>query len=197
LPKFELPVFSGQEFSELLGVAPSSVSEWISQGMPASNAGRNGRQVRIDLWKALPWVMSRREPSGSQRERLAKAQAEKFELDNARRRGELIMSNHVAEVLSTMAADLVARMEAIPGRCAGEFAGINEPARIRARLLDELRTVRGAFAGAVDQLADSIGTATDDSSDSDAPGGQDADAVGGRKPRASGRKRRAGTVSQQ
>jgi len=125
-----------------------------------------GSVVKIDPAVAIPWVVSERNPPpGSPRDRLLRAQAEKVELENARRRGELILSSQVGEVLSTLGADLAQRHEGVPGRVCNEFAGLTDPAVIRERLLDELRTVRGAFSDATEKLTDAM----DDGSAGDSP----------------------------
>jgi len=190
---------SAQEYAELRGHTKPWVSQQIDAGMPVKRL--KGRKVayEIDTATAIQWEIDRiREGSkpGSQRERLAKEQADKFELENARRRGELILSSQVAEVLSTLGADLAQRHDGLPGRLANELAGISDAAQIRERLLDELRIVRGAFADAVDKLADALGEGADAGPDKPASPKENAKRVGGRKPRAAGRKRRARAVEQ-
>ena len=154
---------SAAEYARLRGKPKVWVTRRIAAGLPAT---RVGREYRIDAGGAIEWELEQAAQAavganGSQRERLAKEQADRVALDNARRRGELIYSSHVGTVLATMAADLVARLDAVPGRCAGELAGIKDPALIRARLREEMQAVRGAFAVAVDKLADSIGAPKD------------------------------------
>lgn len=189
------PKCSASQFAELLGVVPASVSQWLDAGMPASRTARQGSRVEIDVTKALPWVLSRREPPGSQRERLAKEQADKVALENGVKRRELIHVAQVSDVLSTLAADLAARHDALSGRVANELAGISEPAVIRERLLDEARGVRAAVADAVAKLAESLGAATDDGGDPDAAEEADGGGVGERVPRPAARKRRARAVA--
>lgn len=163
--------------------------------MPAVRTGRQRQTVQISLEAALPWVVAHRENKGSERERLAAEQADKVALENARRRGELIHADQVAEVLASLGAELAARHDAVPGRVAGELAGLTDPALIRTRLRDELRAVRGAVADAAAKLADALGSSEDDGADREAASEPDAEPVGRRKPRASTRKRRARAVS--
>lgn len=163
--------------------------------MPAK-AGRQGREAQIDAEKAIPWVVLHREaPPGSQRERLAKEQADKVAIENAAKRGELMHADQVAEVFTSLAADLAARHDAVPGRVASEFAGITEPAIIRSRLLDELRIVRAAVADALGRLEDAPPDDSDDAGDPDSASEAERSRVGRRKPRAAARKRGARTVA--
>src|ERR1043166_2692750 len=155
---------SAQEYAQVRGRTKPWVSQQIALGMPAKRL--KGRKIayQIDTATAIQWELDRikeSSKSGSQRERLAKEQADKFEIENARRRGELILSSQVASVLSTLGADLAQRHDGLPGRLANELAGISDPAQIRERLLDELRIVRGAFSDAVDKLADALGASAD------------------------------------
>jgi len=191
-----LPEFSASTFANLLGVVPSVVTDWIHEGLPCTRVGRRGQLVRVRLEDALPWVIRRRETPGSQRERLAKAQADKTELENARRRGELVRTSDVADALARLAADLATRHDGVPGRVASELAGISDPAVIRGRLLDELRAVRGAFADATAQLADAIGAPEADGDDPPPASETKFKRVGRRKPGAAAGKRRARKVPQ-
>jgi phage terminase Nu1 subunit (DNA packaging protein) len=190
-----LPTVSGREFAALCKVSAQTVTNWMNAGMPAKRSGRQGQTVRISLAAALPWVVANKETAGSERQRLASEQANKLALENARRRGELIYADQVAECLSRLAADLAARHDALPGRLAGELAGLNDAATIRGRLLEELRAVRRAFADATAELADALGSDPDDGADPDAAPEPHEPGVGRRKPRASARKRGAGAVS--
>lgn len=186
---------SASAFADLLKVSPTTITNWMDAGMPAQRTGRQKKAVRISLAAALPWVVSQRQTKGGERERLAGAQADKVELENARKRGELIYADQVAEVMSTLGADLAARHDAVSGRLAGELAGLSDPAVIRERIREELRAVRGAFAEAVAKLADALGSDEDDGEDSGAPAEPKPKRVGRRKPSPAGRKRRAGAVS--
>ena len=189
-----MTLLSRQEFAELLKVSPATITNWMDAGMPAVRTGRQKQAVRITLAAALPWVVSHRETKGGERERLARVQADKVELENARKRGELIYADQVAEVLSTLAADVAAGMDAISGRLANELAGITDPAVIRGRIREEHRAVRGAFADATTKLADALGASSDDGEDTEPAPEPDPEPVGRRKPGAAVRKRRAGAV---
>lgn len=187
---------SRNEFARLFGVSGGTVTNWMTAGMPATRKGRQGAQVSIDPYLACPWVYAHREEApGSQRDRLAKEQADKLALENARRRGELIFSHQVAESLSKLAAELSARLDAVAGRTASEFAGITDAGTIRRRMLDELRNVRAAFADTTAELADALGADPDDGGDPEAAPEKDGERVGRGKSRAASRKRRARAVS--
>jgi phage terminase Nu1 subunit (DNA packaging protein) len=180
------------DVADLCDVAISTAHGWLKEGLPSSREGRE----RIIGNRELLKFLAHRQPfaPGSQRDRLANAQAEKFELENARRRGELILANQVADVFATLAADLAARHDGLAGRMANELAGISDPARLRERLLDELRDVRSSFADAIEKLADALGQAPGDGADTAAAPQANRKRVGRRKPRVAARKRRARAV---
>lgn len=179
------------ETAELTGKPVQTVHDWTNNGLKSHKSGRHRLIRLVDLIKFLA---AREYQPGSQRERLAKEQADKIAIDNAAKRGQYIHSGQVAEVMSAMAADLARRHDAVPGRVANEFAGTNEPAVIRARLLDELRTVRAAVAAAVDKLADALGAIENGGGDPSPAAEKDGKPVGRRKPRAAAGKRRARAV---
>jgi phage terminase Nu1 subunit (DNA packaging protein) len=180
------------EVSDLTGKPVQTVHDWTKAGLKSRKTGRN-RVIRVaDL---VRYLAAREYQPGSQRDRLAKEQADKFAIENAVKRGELVFVSQVSEVMATLAADLSSRHDAVPGRVASELAGINEPAVIRERLLDELRSVRAAFADAIAKLADALGTAADTGGDREAAEEEVGGPVGRRVPRAAPRKRRARAVA--
>ncbi len=77
-----------------LGISPATVTNWIAEGMPALSHGRAGARMVIDLEAAVKWIVSRHpmESASDQRRRLLSAQAQKIEVDNARRRGQLVLA---------------------------------------------------------------------------------------------------------
>ena len=191
-----LPPLTGAQLADLLKVSPGTITNWMDAGMPVTRTGRQRKALRISLALAMPWIISHRESRGGERERLASEQADKIALENARKRGELLHADQVAEVLAKLGAELAARHDAVPGRVAGEFAGLTDPGVIRGRLLDELRGVRGAVADAAAELADALGADEEDGVDPEAAAEPDGEPVGRRKPRAARRKRRARAVEE-
>lgn len=185
------------EYAEIRGRDKSWVSQQIQAGMPAKQVGKRKPEYQIDTAKAIQWEIDRFKADvkpGSQRERLAKAQADKVELENARRRGELILASVVAHVLSSLGADLAARHDGLAGRVANELAGITDAAAIRERLLIELRGVRSAIADGVEKLSDALGSPEGAGPDPTAAARARPQRVGRSVPRAAARKRRARTV---
>lgn len=192
----QLPILTRAEFARLCDVAPASVTNWMNDGMPADRSGRAGREVRIDPAKALPWVIAHREsPPGSQRERLAKAQAEKVEMENEQRRGKTIDAAQVEETMLGLAAYLAREHDALPGRVANELAGINEPAVIRSRLLEECRAIRDGLAQHSIRTADALEDLAHECDDPSAASTEDGEPVGGSVEDPPARKRRAREVA--
>lgn len=168
--------------------------------MPHEGGGRKGAECRIDPAKAIEWEIDearfeKSERGTSQRDRLAKEQADKVALENSAARGDHMLRSQVEPVLLTMVATLAAGLDAISGRLAGELAGVSDQATIRQRLLAEHRGVRAGLADAIRELARSAGDAgtgggSDDTATAAKPG-----RVGGRKPSGAARKSRARKVA--
>lgn len=188
------------EFARLIGMSSGWVSKQMDAGMPATRTGKSGAKVSIDTAPAIQWLLERaaagaEERPDSQRDRLAREQADAVALANAQRRGELVPIGQVRAVASELIVRLGSALEGLPGRLANEIAGISDPAEIRARIGDEIRGARTAFAHGIEAMAGVPAGAT-------APGSAGAPAakahpraVGRRKPRAAARKRGARTVS--
>lgn len=179
-PTPKLPTFNATQFAKIIGVSVETVSNLVDAGMPCERGTRQGSPMAITLEAALPFVFDRRgERQGSQRDRLATAQAEKFELENARRRGELLLASDVAAQDMALAADFAGRLDGIPGRLANELAGISDPIEVRRRLLEELRAVRAGFAEAIRKQADAPAPSDDSGDDLGAAAEPDSGRVGG------------------
>lgn len=176
---------TAEEAASACGVSRQTIQSWYNEGLP-----------RKCTQKELLNFLAHRTgyAAGSERERLARAQAEKFELENSRRRGELVLVSVVVEILMGMAADLTGRLEGIPGRLANELAGISDAAVIRARLLEEIRAVRAGAAEYIRKLEQYRPALSDASDDVGSASSEEPGSMGGRKARASSRKRRAGSV---
>ena len=190
-----LPKLSAAEFAALCGVSRATVTNWMDEGMPCERTGRQRVRVEIDPALAVPWVVDRREPAGSQRERLAKEQADKIAMQNEAQRGRLIDVALVEETLMGLAAHIAQAHDALPGRLAHELAGISDPGLIRAKLLAEMREIRdGASqfgvrtAGALERMAEDVGRGEGTTE-------SDGEPVGGPDEVPAGRKRRTRKVA--
>jgi phage terminase Nu1 subunit (DNA packaging protein) len=193
-----MQAMNGTEFAEFCGVSKASISGWAKDGMPCSPAGRAGRELRIDPAQAIPWVIAHREaPEGSQRERLARVQADKVEIDNATKRGQLIYAYQAADSMNSVAANLSAELDALSGRLANELAGISDAGEIRTRILRETRSIRASVARHVGQLAQAGEAAADDGDDMEPAAGEEPGPVGGRSKGVATRKRGARAVAEQ
>lgn len=192
-------IVSGSEYAKLRGRSKGWVTGRIEAGMPAEGAGRSGSTVQINTAVATQWEIDAAKEKaesqpGSERDRLAKAQAEKFELENSRRRGELTLVSYVSGLFMEMVADLAGRLDAMAGRLANDIPAIIDAGEARRRVLDEARIVRSGLADYFRKLQESEGIVQDAGDDGVAAAAENAKRVGGRKPRAARRKRRARTV---
>lgn len=146
---------SQKGFAALCDVSPQTVSNWCDAGMPHQGGGGHGETRKIHVRKALPWVVKNRtEKPGSERDRLAKEQADKVAIENAKSRKELIWAHHVEDCLAGANAALAADLDGLPGRMATTLADIEDPALVRAKLLDETRRIRESYARQLSELVD-------------------------------------------
>jgi terminase small subunit / prophage DNA-packing protein len=88
--------------------------------------------------------------------RLTRAQAERAEKENRVAAGELIPVSMYQDALVALASEMVRALSSLPGRLAGELAGISEPAVMRDRLMKEVNTIRNAIAGHCEDFANRI-----------------------------------------
>jgi terminase small subunit / prophage DNA-packing protein len=86
-------VVNKHDLSEILGISERTLTVWQRQGLPMSPRGVRGEPNVYDVPKVIRWWL-RREVHKVQdeqpRDRLARVQADKVELELAEKRGELI-----------------------------------------------------------------------------------------------------------
>lgn len=146
---------SRARFARMAGVTPQAVSQWIRDGLPAINAGKRGQRVEIGLDDAMPWLIDNRgAPPGSERERLAKEQADRLALANAETRQELIRAEHVSWFLGEALGGLKLQLLGLPGRLATQLASIDDPALARSTLKNEMTRVLESYKAALDEVMD-------------------------------------------
>jgi terminase small subunit / prophage DNA-packing protein len=84
--------------AEVFGVAPKTIVEWQEQGFPIALRGRPGVPSEYDTAACIAWYVERevRKVQNEQpRDRLARVQAEKIEMENAVTRGLLIPADQL------------------------------------------------------------------------------------------------------
>ena len=92
-----------------------------------------------------------------EKRRLIIAQRKQIELRTRTEERELVP---VADVQATFNAVMVlvgSQLDGLPGRAAGEVAGLEDPAAVRALLFDETRRIRDAAAHKLETWADGQG----------------------------------------
>ena len=122
----------GQEsIAAVFGVAPKTIVEWQEQGFPVALRGGPGVASEYTTEDCIGWLIDRevrKVQAERPQDRLARVQADKIEMENLERRGQLIPADQLEPKLQ--AAFLAAReawLEAVP-RLAREL-----PADERAR----------------------------------------------------------------
>lgn len=192
-----MPKLNAAQFADLCGVSRATITNWMDDGMPCERTGRQKDRVTIDPALAVPWAFSRKEPKGSERERLAAEQADKVAMENEVRRGRLIDIAIVEDVLMARAAHSAQAHDAVAGRIAHDIAGNPDPGFIRAKVLAELRDVREGEAQFLLRAAEAIDRVAQDGERAEAAAEPDCESVGGSDEKSAGGKRRARKVAKQ
>lgn len=163
-------VLNRSELARFCGVAPTTVDAWVASGCPHS---REGKSVLFNSAEVIAWLRKRAAEEGvdddrpdltKERARLAREQADKVAIGNAKLRGELLPAEDV--VTGWESAIIRARelLLTIPAGMADEVMGL---AAVGDRqgvhdLLDD--RIRGALA----ELSNTEIESDDDDPDSDA-----------------------------
>jgi phage terminase Nu1 subunit (DNA packaging protein) len=85
------------------------------------------------------------------------AQRKQVELNTRRAERELVPLADAEQAFQAAMVMIAAQLDGLPGRVAGELAGIDDPAAVRAYLFDETRRIRDAAATTLEDWATGAG----------------------------------------
>lgn len=89
----------GQEnIASVFGVAPKTIVEWQEQGFPVAVRGGPGVASEYETESCIGWLVDRevrKVQSERPQDRLARVQADKIEMENAEKRGNLIPADQL------------------------------------------------------------------------------------------------------
>ncbi len=114
----DFSALSAVDIADLMGVDARTVTRWCGMGVP-----RNDDKT-FDAPLVIKWRISRAEARGEadQRQRLAAAQAEKVERENAVAMGELIRARDALAVWQSIVGDARNSLLALPNKLAPRLA---------------------------------------------------------------------------
>lgn len=107
-----------QQIADLFAVSRETIDTWQNEGMPVAVRGGPGVPSEYNSRACVDWLVDRelrKARAVRPQDRLARAQAEKVEMENAERRGVLILASEVEPLMS--GAVVAARdlwLEAVP-----------------------------------------------------------------------------------
>jgi phage terminase Nu1 subunit (DNA packaging protein) len=106
--------------AQICGVAPKTVWEWQAEGLPYVPRVRENEEHRFDTAKVLTWLVRRevvRAAGGeTPKDRLARVQAERIELDLAEKRRELIPAAEIERAWGQIVDAIRAELLMLPDR---------------------------------------------------------------------------------
>lgn len=159
-------IISKKELADLIGKSPRWIANLIDDGLPVAGGGGKGVELQIDSQAAIEWLIAqalRKEigdeddedggtGSASSEDRMLKrARREKLQIEIDYARGRLVPVNAVVFFHTTIAAVFATQLDSVASRLASDLAVIDEPAKIRARLFEEMRRIRAATADRLEQ----------------------------------------------
>jgi len=87
------------ELAQIFGVAPKTIWEWQAEGLPYEPRAATGAEHLFDTAKALTWLLRREVNKAAggetQKDRLARVQADRIELEIAEKRGHLVQVDEI------------------------------------------------------------------------------------------------------
>lgn len=109
------------ELSEILGVSERTLTEWQKDGLPIAYDGERGESNRYDTDKVIAWWIARevgKVQAESPKDRLARLQADKVELEIAKDLGQLVAVEDIEPAWVAMVTDAKSFLRSQPDRLA-------------------------------------------------------------------------------
>lgn len=132
-----------EEIAAVFGVAPKTIVEWQDQGFPVAERGGPGVPSEYETSDCIRWLVQREvaKVQGERpQDRLARVQADKIEMENAEKRGQLVSAEQLEPKLRAI---VIAAREALR----------NEPARLaRASIGKSIRETEDMLAVEFDKF---------------------------------------------
>lgn len=91
-------IIGQEQIAGVFGVAPKTIVDWQEQGFPVAVRGRPGVPSEYETNDCIVWLIERevrKVQSERPQDRLARVQADKIEMENAERRGQLIPADQL------------------------------------------------------------------------------------------------------
>ena len=140
-----------KEVLAVLGISDGMLAHLFKEGV-FPNEAKTGVRNRYDL-PMLVQAFVKYHAEGQSRSDMAEekrllviAQRKRLELEEKERTGGLVPRDDAQKAFNETMVLVATQLDGLPGRVAGELAGITEPAEVRALLLDETRRIRDAAA---------------------------------------------------
>lgn len=132
----------------LCGVTEKTIRSWINDGLPYLQEGKRGRsgvKTIVDLVEVMRWFLEQ-DALDAAKTRLASAQADKHEMENAVRRGELADVNDVARAWGELVMACRAKLLSLPMKLAPQLTNVADPAILASRLRADVEIALGELA---------------------------------------------------
>jgi hypothetical protein len=143
--------------TRLLNLTEQRVHQLVKAGIiPRADRGQYQLAPTVAAYvRYLQEQVQARGKPAEQQSRLAlrSEQQRRLKLENDEREGRLIPFDHAQAITDEIAATFVMCLEALPGRLAGELAGMDQPSLIRGRLKAEVYAIRTQVADRIEKLA--------------------------------------------
>jgi phage terminase Nu1 subunit (DNA packaging protein) len=107
--------------SEIIGVSERTLTDWQRDGLPVVYSGERGESNQYDTEQVIAWMIAReiaKIQAESQKDRLARLQGDKVELEIAEKRGQLIPVEQIEPAWTAMVASARSFLRSQPDRLA-------------------------------------------------------------------------------
>lgn len=144
----ELTSVSGEIVAKVLGIPRRTHSSLVRRKLlPASNLKRE-YDLPESVRAYFEYKLNADAPQSAAEEkrRLLKEQADNMALKNEQKRGELVLTDQINQLLMAWTTVVVAEFESVPGRCVPVLEGVTDPGEKREKILDVCRGARSHIA---------------------------------------------------
>lgn len=149
-------IVNKRDLSDIIGVSERTLTDWQHDGLPVQYSGERGESNQYDTEQVISWMIARsvgKVLSETQKDRLARLQGDKVEIEIAEKMAKLIPVEQIGPAWESMVSSARSFLRAEPDRLAHLLEvteGVDAKRDLIAEIFDEFLRKLSEYESAAD-----------------------------------------------
>lgn len=134
-------IVNQDQLAKILGLNRKTITFWQREGLPVALETENGLANQYDTEAVIAWYVAREVAKAaheSEKDRLARLQGDKLEMELAQMRGTLIPADQIEPAWAAQVLACRQLLLALPARLVPLLVGMHEPDPLRELLAEQI-----------------------------------------------------------